>query len=71
MAVTVVTPVHVAPVVHMAPAVRVNPGAHVHSSIKAGTKARGTHSRYIPIVTDTPTTKKCADQKSGKECQKK
>jgi hypothetical protein len=70
---TPVTPVHVAPVVHIAPAVRVNPGMHNHSMGKPATKGGrvGTQSHIVTVVTDTSTSKKCADQKSGKDCQKK
>jgi hypothetical protein len=66
-------PVHVAPMVHVAPAVRVNPGVHNHSMGKPATKGErvGTHSHTVTVVTDTSTSKKCTDQKSGKDCQKK
>ena len=70
VAATYVAPVHVVPAVHVAPVVRTNPGVHSNSTIKPGTKG-GTHTRTITVVTDTPTTKKCADKKSAKDCQKK
>jgi hypothetical protein len=70
---TPVAPVHVAPIVHVSPTVRVNPGVHGHSMIKPGTKGShvGTHSRNVTVVTDTSTSKKCADRKSDKGCAKK
>jgi len=80
LAAAVFTPVHVAPVVHVAPTVRVNPAVHSHnptlhghSAIKSGTKDGRTvkNSRDIPVVIDTPTSGKCTDKQSDKDCAKR